>query len=107
MPHIADLAPFLPMECSFELECKRKLIMTRGMVLSRLPDTTVPSLRERISHVPPAILSQESHFRGDTVDPSKWYCDRCALLALQPPSSVLPDLVSSPPSPMVIDTFES
>ena len=41
--------------------------MVRDMVLSRLPDTTTPSQREHLSHVPPAIISQESHFLGDTI----------------------------------------
>ncbi|GHO65495.1 hypothetical protein KSC_043870 [Ktedonobacter sp. SOSP1-52] len=50
-------------------ECKQTLIMTRGMVLSRRPETTAPSQRERLSHIPPAILSQESHFRGDLQPP--------------------------------------
>src|SRR5260221_13053248 len=41
--------------------------MTRDMVLSRLPDTTAPSQIEHLSHVPPAIISQESHFLGDNI----------------------------------------
>ena len=67
MPHKADPAPFLMMECSFELSANEHSIMTRDMVLSRLPDTTAPSQIEHLSHVPPAIISQESHFLGDNI----------------------------------------
>ncbi len=61
MPHKADRAPFLIMECSFELVANEHSIMTRDRVLSRLPDTTTLSQIEPLSHIPPAIISQESH----------------------------------------------
>src|SRR5260221_13968180 len=64
MPHKADPAPFLMMECSFALSANEHSIMTRDMVLSRLPDTTAPSQIDNLSHVPPPIISQESHFLG-------------------------------------------
>ena len=53
MPHKDDLAPFPTMEFSFELSANEHSIMTRDMVLSRLPDTTAPSQIEHLSHVGP------------------------------------------------------
>ena len=92
MPHKADLAPFLMMECSFVLSLNEHSIMTRDMVLSRLPDTTAPSQIVHLSHVPPAIISQESHFLGDNIATLPSNVRQTRPLASQPVSFYLEEI---------------